>query len=152
MNAKYLIVKVFDNCEYDEKIPVKVCETFSAEEVDECEVYEIKENGEIGGLVKGIEDYSDCGFALVDWCCNDELEQVYFDNVKVIGKISCNSREEFIQTPEFKRWKKYVQDSEFIDNYEEEILCMGSFTEDYNENKKHWFVITEYYGKRLSLP
>lgn len=153
MKAKFLIVGYSNYDENEGMYPVRICETYTAKEVDGYEVYKIEENGTIGNIVKSYDDYSEEGFVLCDFLPANELDgNVTFDDVKIIDKVICSSREEFIKTNKFKKWKKYILDSEDIDNYERNILCEGSFSEDYNENKKHWYVITRFYGKNISCP
>ena len=151
MNAKYLITTVIEDYNEVER-PIRVCENYSKEETDNCNVYEINSDGTIGKCVKGYETYSDSGFALVNWTYEEDSGVVTFDDVELIEKISCKSREEFVKTEQFKRWKNYVKDSEYIDEYKNEILGTGSFCEDYDDEKGHFYAITEYHGNRLSYP
>lgn len=64
--AKYLICVVQPDGYGDEmEVPYKVCESYTLEETDGCNVYEVEPDGLIGRLVKSNEDYSSVGFALV---------------------------------------------------------------------------------------
>ena len=154
MKAKYLIVTYENYGDYEEHlIPVKICEDYTLEDTDDCEVFEINEDGTIGNSVKGYEEYSDEGFVLCDFMPANGIDgDIYFSDVKVIDKVTCKTREEFKKTKQFEEWKQYFKNDEDFEHYETDILHGGSFAAEYEDDNEHWYVIAEYHGNKVSCP
>lgn len=154
MKAKYLIVTYENYGDYEEHlIPIKICEDYTLEDTDDCEVFEINEDGTIGDCVKGYEEYSDEGFVLCDYMPANEIDgTVYLSDIKVIDKVFCKTREEFKKTKQFEEWKKYFKDEEDFEYYETDILNGGSFSGNYEDDNEHWYVVISYHGNKVSSP
>lgn len=145
---KYLLVQceeLSDQFECDcNRTPVRLVEDYKKVDTDGMEVYEILENGEIGDCIKGYEEYSSYGYALVDMKGTEDR-----DDWVILDKIQGWQRKETWNSKKMREWiKKYFKDAEMDDVRDSFLGCGNYFDYEINED----IAITPFKGNTLYYP